>query len=197
MARRRDDDDDDDDLDERPGQKSGGGGGKTVLIVLGIVGGVLLLGVAGCLGLGYWGFLSAKKSVNNSLSTFEATAEADSFLFKMAAEQVQPAYDSTSPNFKATMSRDQFQQLINRNPLLAKNTTRRAVSFNAPTGSPPTRKSVNTYEISKMFDDPEPWTPAGQPKPIKPPPGPKTITVTVTVAEQANGMWKVDGLTVP
>ncbi len=202
MGRRRDDDDyedEDDDFDDRPVRrpaKSGGGGGKTVLIVLGIVALVLLLVVGGCVGLGYWGFLSAKKSVNNTFSQFEASAEADSFLFKLGSDQTQAAYDATSPAFKTSISRDRLQQMINQNPLLTKNSSRRALTFNSPTGSTPNRKQTITYELSKWIDDPEPWTPPGQPKPTKAiSTGPRTITITV--AEQSGGFWKVENLTIP
>ena len=95
------------------------------------------------------------------------------------------------------MTRDSFQQLINRNPILTKGNTRRALSTNAPTGTSPTRKMVIVYEVSKFGEDFEPFPPPGQPNPPKPFPGPRTITVTLTVAEQAGGFWKVESLSVP
>jgi hypothetical protein len=200
MGRRRDDDDDDDDdFDDRPMRtpKKEGGGGKTVVIVVAIIAFVVVLIVGGCAGLGYWVFYSAKKSVNNTFSQFEASAEADTFLFKLSTDQVQAAYDSAAPSFRSSMSRDALQQLINRNPLLTKHTSRRALTFNSPTGSAPNRKQAISYELSKLWDDPEPWVEPGKPKPTKAAPGPKTITVTVTVAEQPGGFWKVENLTVP
>ncbi len=195
MGRRRrdDDDDDDDDFDDRPIRRpaKSGGGGKTVLIVLGIVGLVLLLVVGGCIGLGYWGFLSAKKSVNNSFSQLEAAGEANSFFAKLATDQTQAAYDSTSPAFKASISRDRLQQMINLNPVLTKNSSRRQLSSGITSGSTPNLKQTITYELSNFN---EPFPQPGQP--VKPP-GPRTITVTITLAEQPGGFWKVENLTIP
>ncbi len=201
MGRRRDDEDDDDFDDDRPArrpEKSGGGGGKSVLMVLGIIGGILLVLALICGGLIWYAVSSAKKAANNLVSQFETTAEADSFLSKLSTDQTQAAYDATAPGFKSSMSRDQLEQLIKRNPLLAKHSSRRALTFNAPTGSSPNRKQTISYELSKLFDDPEPWTPPGQAKPTKlVNTGPRTVTVTVTVAEQAGGFWKVENITVP
>ena len=198
MARRRrdDDDDDDDDFDDdRPVRRpaKGGGGGKTVLIVVGIIALVLLLIAGACGGMLWYAAKSAKNSVNNTVSIFEATAEADSFLFKLTSDP-QTAYDSTSPAFKSSMSRDSFQQLLNRTPVLTKANTHRALSTNAPTGTTPNRKMVVVYEVTKFGEDFEPFPQPGQ---SKPPPGPRTITATITVAEQSSGIWRVEGITVP
>jgi len=200
MARRRDDDDeDDDDFDDRPSRKSGkkeGGGGKTVIIVVGIIALVILIIVGGCAGLIWYGVSSAKKSVSNTVSLFEATAEGDSFLFKLSSDP-QTAYDSTSAGFKTSMSRDSFQQLLNRNPVLTKSNTHRMLTTNTPTGTAPNRKVTISYEVTKFGEDFEPWTPPNQPKPTKAAPGPRTVNVTLTLAEQSAGFWKVDGITVP
>ena len=203
MGRRRDDDDDDDDdddFDDRPVRrpaKSGGGGGKTVLIVLGIVGFILLVIVGVCGFLMYRGVTGVQNAANNFTGQFEASAEADSFLFKLSTDQIQAAYDSASPAFRASISRDRLQQMVNQNPLLTKNTSRRALTFNSPTGTTPNRKQTITYELTKLWDDPEPFPQPGQPKQPKVVTGPKTITVTITVAEQQGGFWKVENLSIP
>ena len=201
MGRRRDDDDDDDDDDDidddrpvRRPEKSGGGGGKIVLIVLGIVGVVLLIIVGTCGFLMYRGVTGVRDAAYNLEDSAKARAECDSFLTKLSTDQTQLAYESTSPEFKASISRDRLQQMINQNPLLTKNFSRRAMSFNAPTGTTPNRKHTMTYELTKPFDDPTPFPQPGQPAK---PPGPRTITITITVAEQPGGFWKVENLTIP
>ncbi len=199
MGRRRDDDDDDDDLDDRPSRrpaKKGGGGGKTVLIVVGFKAMVILLIVGGCVGLGLYGWFSAKKAVTEFGDSMKADSEAQSFLGKLRFDP-QSAYDSTAPSYKASTSRDQFQQLLNRNPPLTKHTFPRKTSYNPMTGAPPNRKEVVSYELTDNTFEPEPFPQPGQPKPPKALPGPKTITATLILAEQAGGVWKVESLTVP
>ena len=205
MGRRREDDYDDrdddldDDFDDRPVRRpaKAGGGGKTVLIVLLVVGLVLLLIFGVCGFFVYRAVTSVKNAANNITGQMGASAEADSFLFKLSTDQTQAAYESTSPAFKSSISRDRLQQMINQNPLLAKHTGPRALTFNSPTGAAPNRTQTISYELNKLFDDPDPWTPPGQPKPTKTVvTGPRTITVTITVAEQADGIWKVDSLVV-
>ena len=204
MGRRRDNDDDDDDrdddFDDRPVRRpaKSGGGGKTVFIVLGIVGLAIIFLVVGCAVLGYLGIKSAQKSVNNTFSQLGASVEAESFLSKLSTDQIPAAYESTSPAFKSSMSLDRLQQMINQNPLLTKHTGRRALPFALLTGAAPNRTQTIRYELNKLFDDPEPFPQPGQPKPTKPVViGPRTITVTVTVAEQPGGFWKVESITVP
>ena len=196
MGRRRDDDDDDNDDDDLPVRRPQKKGSKTIWIVLGIILLVVFLIVGVCVGGCIYVYKKAESNVNDINDSFRGTIESDSFLTSLSSNQTQTAYDSTAPNFKATMSRDGFEQLLKRYPLLTKNSTHRKLSSNAPTGTSPNRKLTNTYEYTKLFDDPEPFVPAGQPRPPKVPPGPRTITVAITVAEQAGGFWKVENISV-
>ena len=208
MGRRRDNDDDDDDrdddrdddFDDRPVRRpaKSGGGGKTVLIVLLVVGLVLLLIFGVCGFFVYRAVSSVKNAANNITGQLGASVEAESFLSKLSTDQIPAAYESTSPAFKSSMSLDRLQQMINQNPLLTKHTGRRALPFALLTGAAPNRTQTIRYELNKLFDDPEPFPQPGQPKPTKPVViGPRTITVTVTVAEQPGGFWKVESITVP
>ena len=195
MGRRRDDDDDDDGEDDLPIRRPQNKGSKTIWIVLGIVALVLLLVVGVCVGGVYWAFKSAKSKVDSVGAQFESSFEAESFLGKLSTGQTQTAYESGSPAFKSSMSRDQLEQLIKRNPLLTKHRKRTALTFNAVTGSSPSRKQVIVYELSDSSDD-DPWAQQNQTKGTKIVGGPKIITVTITVAEQAGGFWKVENLSV-
>ena len=192
-----DDDDDDDRDDDRPVRRprKEGGGGKTVLIVVGIISLVILLIVGSCLGLGYYAFWSAKKSVTAFGDSMRADSEAQSFLGKLKGSP-QTAYDSMAPSYKATTTRDQFQQIVNRYPPLTKHVFPRKTTYNPITGSSPNRKEVVSYELTDNTFEPEPFTQPGQPKIPRPIPGPKTCTATMTVAEQPDGSWKVESFSV-
>lgn len=197
--RRRDDDDDDDDDfddddDDRPVRrgKSDSGGGSSAIKILLIVGGVLLVLFLICAGGFGYACYRTKNAIDNSFGTFGASIEAENFLSNLSIDQISIAYDSTSPVFKSNMTKDQLNTLVKNNPLLGKATsTRRALTFNTPDGSAPNRTQSISYDVTNNFDDN-----FGQPRATKPA-GPRSMTVTVKVAEQPGGFWKVDKITVP
>ncbi len=131
---------------------------------------------------------------------FGSTAEAEEFLSKLSGDRVQAAYDSTAPAFKTSMTFEQFQKLIAKNPLLTGHTESRPLTSKEPTGKPPNRRQTISYELTEFdegADDEFDAKPKPKPKPKKGAAGPKSLTVTLTLAEQPGGFWKVEGLTVP
>jgi hypothetical protein len=212
MGRRRDDDEED--FDDRPSRRRGNRPEKknNLPMILGIVGVVVVLIIATCGGLVYYAISSAKKMVDEVSTKFAATQEADNFLDKISENNLQGAYDSTTPSFKTSTSFVQFQQLIDKNLLMKKPFDHYSTSFVPPTGAAPNRMQVVSYKLSDfdsgdpddLGDDPdlEPRPPIKKPKVNKPgikpgPPGQKSLTVTITLAEQPGGFWKVEKFTVP
>ena len=197
MGRRRDDDDDDEDDDfEEPRKRRSEKGAKksnttTILIVVGVAVVVLMLA---CGGIAYWAVTSTKKAFDEVASQAVSAEEAENFLSKLSTEQTQAAYDSTTPAFKTSIGKDQFAQLLKKHPLLTKHDDARPLTFNQPTGAAPNRKKVTSYELTEWDDDGDPEF--GNPRPKKATGGPKSLTVTITVAEQTGGIWKVDNLAI-
>ena len=214
MGRRRDDEQEDEDFDDRPSRRRGNRPEKknNLPMILGIVGVIVVLIIAACGGMVYYAVSSAKKVVDEVSVRFASVAEADSFLDKLSDSKIQTAYDSTSPSFKASTSFVQFQQLIDKHPLLKKPFSHFSTMSAAPTGVAPNRMQVISYELYDIDnadpgdagDDPElePRPPVKKPKVTKPgirpgTPGQKSLTVTITLAEQPGGFWKVEKFTVP
>ncbi len=199
MGRRRDDDDEDeeeDDFEAPRKRRSKKGKAKnsttTILIVVGVIVAVLVLG---CGGIAWYVVSSTKKAINEISGQIEASDEADNFLGKLSSEQTQAAYDSTTPAFKTSMTKEQFAALVKKHPLLSTHDDARPLSTNQPTGTTPNRKKITTYELTEWDDDSDPDF--ERPKPKKGAKGgPKSLRVTITVAEQAGGFWMVDSLVV-
>ena len=214
MGRRRDDEDEDEEYDDRPSRRRGNRPAKknNLPMILGIVGVIVVLVIAACGGMVYYAVSSAKKIADEVSGRFASVAEADSFLDKLSDSKVQTAYDSTSPSFKAATSFVQFQQLIDKNPLMKKPFNHYSVTSAAPTGVAPNRVQTISYEITDSDDgevgdfgddpDMQPPPPAKRPKVAKPgnkpgTPALKSLTVTITLAEQPGGFWKVEKFTIP
>jgi hypothetical protein len=191
---RRDDDDRD-----RPAPKS-----NTGLILL-IVGLVVGLPVLGCAGLGIWGFFAAKKGIDQVMTMAGGEAAALSFLRTLEGGNVQGAYDLTSANFKATKTKADFEALVKANPVLTSAHIANQSGFPSPTGTAPNRKMVLTFSLvpghdfdAMDEDEDDPIKPkVAKPKGAKENPNAKPLVCTITVAEQADGQWKVDGFTIP
>ncbi len=206
MGRRRDHDDDEDEIDdedERPSRRRAKKKEKSNTTLLVVLAGVAVVLIAACGGVAWYAISSAKKVVDNMAGQFGSTAEAEEFLSKISSGQTQAAYDSTAPAFKSSMTRERFQQLLASQPLLTKHTDTRPLTSQEPTGKAPNRKHAISYELTELDedfdpDDDDPPLPVKKPKGKKgAPAGPKSLTVTITVAEQPGGLWKVEGLTVP
>ena len=212
MGRRRDDDEADDEYDDRPSRRSSNRPEKksNLPMILGIVGVIVVIVIAGCGGLVYYAISSAKKVVDEVSSKFASNQEADNFLNRLSESQIQAAYDSTTPTFKAATSFVQFQQLIDKNPLMKKPFGHYSTTFVPPTGVAPNRMQVISFTLNDSYDsdpddlgnDPEadPRPPVKKtkgPRPGTPPPPSKSLTVTITLAEQPGGFWKVEKFTIP
>lgn len=200
MGRRRDDDDDEDEeeLDESPrkrrSSKRNEKKSNTPMILPIVIVVAVAVVILGCGGMVWWAVSSTNKAITEIAGQIEASDEADNFLGKLSSEQSQAAYDSTTPAFKTAMTKDQFAALVKKHPLLSTHEDIRPLTTNAPTGKTPNRKKVTTYELTEGDDsDPD----FEQPQPKKGAKGgPKSLRVTITVAEQAGGFWKVDSLAV-
>jgi hypothetical protein len=141
---------------------------KTLFIILGVVGGVLLLCILGCVGLAYWGF-----STFSSLS--EPTAEANAFLDNLKAGQVDAAYARTTRVFKTAQTPQQFQNFVNQYPALTTQTSRTFTGFNIYTGTGGSRANLHVAVNA----------------------GPTNAFAFTLVFTQEDGQWKVDQITVP
>ncbi len=204
--RRRDDDDEDD--DDRPRRRRREEPKSNTGLILGIVGGVVLLVLAGC-GYGIWkitqGVNQVVQQAKQMGESFEVEAKsegvADQFLTHLTTGQAQTAYDATTPAFKTKYTKAQFDDLLKKNPLLTKHKDHEEVGTSSVTGDKPNRQrkmqlSLSPTEIDHGFDDFDDEDNPRPPKKPKPPAGPR-LTITLTVVETADGQWKVDALTMP
>ena len=202
MARYRDDDDDDrprrrrddrDDRDDRPRRqrrdyddgpppKSNTG---MILLIVGLAVGIPLLA---CGGVVVWAVMEANKKMTQYQATFQSEMAAELFLSDLEFGNVSGAYYSTTPNFQAKTTLDQFDQLVKANPALTSTHYASTVSTPTPTGTTPNRTVSLVYTVSPdTYAAPQPpGTPA-----------PKSTTCTITLIEQAGGTWKVDGFSIP
>ena len=203
------------DRDDDPPKKSNTG---MVLLIVGLAVGIPLLI---CGGLGVWGVFWVRGKADEVAGTYQSHLAAENFLDTLQRNSIDSAYTAyTTPGFRNGMSKEQFEKLVKANPVLLTTNSHIQNGYPSPTGTTPNRKLVLIYTVSSFgggsgIDDPEfpddmnpPPKPGGVPpkpggvKPPKPIP-PKgtttspTITCTVTVAEQADKTWKVDGFTVP
>jgi hypothetical protein len=141
---------------------------KVLVIVLVCVAVLGLIGVAACCGLGYWGFKTATKELESS------QAAAETFLDQLKAGQIQQAYQSTSADFKAQQTFEQFSAFVTQNPNLTAHTSRTMGGFNFST--------VNGVKTATL-----PYTLSG-------PTGATNCTITLT---DSGAGWQVSKVTVP
>ena len=192
MARHRDDDDDESDEPRRTSKKRGKKNNTPLIIAAVAIVAVVL--IASCAGIAWWAISTTTKAIQEISGQEDSSEEAENFLGKLSSEQTQAAYDSATPAFQQSMTREQFQQLLQKHPLLTGHTYARPLTFDKPTGIAPNRRCTTTFELTESDDDNDPGAPRSKLKPR--PAGPKSLTVTITVAEQPGGYWKVDGMTV-
>jgi hypothetical protein len=211
MARYRDDDNNDRDddrprrrrYDNDPPKKSNTG---MVLLIVGLAVGIPLLV---CAGVVVYVVTQVKKGFNEIVSTAQANVAGQQFLSSLELGNVRGAYDSTTPNFRANTTFDQFDRLVKANPALTSSHTATQSGFPAPAGTAPSRTVSITFTISPTQygnTGRDPWaTPTsrkgpGDPgAPVNPPPTAPTqgLSCTIRLVEQADNTWKVDGFTVP
>jgi hypothetical protein len=194
--RRRDDDDYD-----RPPPKSNTG---LILLIVGLVVGLPILA---CGGFMVWGFFAAKKGFDQVMVMAGGEMAAQSFLNALEGNNIQSAYDMTSADYKTKKTKADLEQLVKANPVLTSANYHTNTGLPTPTGTSPNRKMVMTYSINpgndpdgfdpdEGEDDPEFKPKVAKPK-AKANPNAKGITCTITLAEQADGQWKVDNFTIP
>ncbi|MFO0935702.1 MAG: hypothetical protein U0798_04190 [Gemmataceae bacterium] len=213
MARRRDRDFEDDDDDDRYDRRSRSSGSKTVLIILGVFGGIFLLICVTCAGLFIYGVNQAKKAIALVVDTDRA---GDTFFRDLSSGRVDEAYASTSASYKTKTSRQQFDEILKKYPILKTHQVHRQIMPGIPAGSAGKMTATMSYELFENVadmmaldadaddDDDEP---AGKAKPktkTKPAADPKTKEtnqskgklVRVTIVEE-NGKWTIDQLDIP
>ena len=150
--------------DDEPKPKSGRRIWLIVLLAVGIPG---LLIVVCCGGMGLWGWFAFK---DLGLATISATT----FMSNLSQNQVDAAYNSTTANFQAGMTLEQFRELIAKYPTL---TSGGGVGITNPgmAAQPGSKKATMTATVSSNA---------------------KSVTCTITLTQE-NEVWKVDGFTVP
>jgi uncharacterized protein DUF4864 len=160
------------------------GSTNTVLIVLGVVVGALLLVGLVCAGLGFFAFRTASVAVQQAAQAAAAEDAADAeiqqaenvvqtFLESLKAGQVDGAYGSTTPAFRAKQTLEQFKAFVGQNPLLTK-------WADTESDDPNHQAGVARMTIPYTLNDNNN----------------RALKVTFYLAND-NGVWKVDGLTIP
>jgi hypothetical protein len=183
---------------DRPARSSGT---KTVFIVLGIVGGLFVLGVIGCLGIVGWGVFNFQKQFSGMIATITA---GEAFLTDLQGNRIDAAYASTSAEYQAKTSRKQFDEFLAKHPLLTKHGYHTQRSANLPMQGK-TKTATLSYVLNASGaaeGEPDPDEPDDKPKakdakkdePKSP--SPKTIICTLVLIEE-NGKWVIDQFTVP
>ena len=198
--------DDDDDDDDRPRRRKRDSGSSNTMMILGILGGLVLLGIIGCVGGIVWTGYKAAKTVQEGMQSFVGMAAAETFLTDLQGGRSAAAYQNTTANFKTQMTQKQFDDFLARNPILTKHKSRDPGNMN-PVGQPPVKKVVVTFDLfaneppDDIDDDEDMPRPKPKPKAKAAPTGKKAEALkdgkcTVTMVDE-NGVWKVDALTVP
>jgi hypothetical protein len=199
MPRR--DDDDDDDYDDRPRRrrKQSSSGSGNMWLILGVVGGVILLAIAGCAGVIIWSVNKAGEGFNQIMASAMAEEAAEQWMEDVKGGKTKLAYDATSSGFKSRQTQQQFEQFVARNPTLTKH------SFRTPNFTPNQggdgKPIVIKYRLhtsdpdDDFLDDEDAPRPKTKPKAKKGPNVPE-IDVTITMINEG-GVWKVDSLTIP
>jgi hypothetical protein len=186
---------------DRPERSSGT---RTVFIVLGILGGLFLLGVIGCLGVVGWGVFNFQKQFSGMIATFTAS---EAFLSDLQANRIDVAYASTSAAYQAKTSRKQFDEFLAEHPLLTKHTLHTQRTANLPMQGNNTKTATISYVLNDSGtdedDEPDPDDHDAKPKPKvekkkeeKKKDTPKSIVCTLVLIEE-NGKWVIDQFTVP
>src|SRR3989442_707842 len=103
----------------------GNGGGsstKIVLIIVGVVGGVLVLCVLGCIGVFYLAASTMKDLSEKAMERIEAEQAArpaaDAFLADLGDVKVEAAYKQTTEAYKSRVTLQEFKDLVDKNAML-------------------------------------------------------------------------------
>ncbi len=148
---------------------------KVVLIVIGSVVGSLLLVVLVCSGLAFYFVTKAGKAMAPQLQArgdlMLADAAVQTFLNQLNGGQVDGAYDSTTPAFRAKQTLPQFKKFVERNPLLTKFMNAQPDPMN---NAPGAQRLTLHYTLT----------------------GNGILTLTFQVVKEGE-QWKVDSVSVP
>src|SRR5947209_2770080 len=107
----------------------GNGGGsstKIVLIIVGVVGGVLVLCVLGCIGIFYLGMRTVRDLGEKAMERIKieqaAQVVAEAFLTDLCDGKVEAAYKQTTAAFKTRLTLQELKDLVDKNPTMKKRT---------------------------------------------------------------------------
>jgi hypothetical protein len=154
------------------------GSTNTVLIVIGVVVGALLLVVLACGALSFFAFRAVSNAagpvMQAAVEVQDAEGAAQMFLNTLQFGQVDVAYNSTTPAFRAKQTLPEFQKFVDQNPLLTKFAD---AESDQPNHTPGAAQMTIPFTLSDNNNG--------------------VIKVTFHLALDANGEWKVDALTIP
>ena len=147
-------------------------------IGLGILGGLAVLGLAGCVVVAGLGLFQAKAVVDANEDRHAALAGAQAFLGNLQTDRIDAAYAMTSTGFRATHTREQFDRFLADHPILTGWETRSVGGPTDETGDPPPRRVVVRIRLHARRSG-------------VPPPVPADETWAFTLVNEA-GLWNVD-----
>jgi hypothetical protein len=149
---------------------------KVVLIVVGSLVGVLLLGLVACGGLTFYFVNKAGQAIMPQLQAQADLGMADvavqTFLNELSLNQIEAAYNETTPAFRARQTQQQFQKFVDGNPLLTKFMNAQQVPMK---NAPGAQKMTLHYTLNGDG-------------------GPLSLTFQVV---KEGEQWKVDSVSVP
>jgi hypothetical protein len=168
---------------------SEGGSDNTAVKIIAIIGGVIVVIVVSCVGLGYFGIKAMKETVGKTMEALEAMtadmqqsqAAADKFLTEIQTNNLEEAYQSTTEAFKKRMSRKEFDELVKKHPALKESPTNMGMDPTTPMAPPTSPQALpNSYRYQYHTQSKD---------------GKDSLDLTVAVSKEG-GQMKVDHLTV-
>ena len=147
---------------------------KTVLIIVGAVVFVFVVAIAVCGGLGYFAFRAMQQGVQsvgqliNNVQVAQTTGE--QFLTNIAGGDLDEAYAATSQSYQKEHTRKQFEEYVEKHPLLKNQASRTTIQM-----SPMQNQGTLQYTLSG----------AG-----------KTGSCSLTITKEGE-QWKIDRFSVP
>ncbi len=154
--------------DREPKHRRPRSSNKTLFIILGVIGGLGLVMVAGCAGCGFWMFRAISTDIP------PAQASADAFLADLQAGRIDVAYASTSGSFQSAQSLPQFREFVSRFATLKSHTSHSYDNSMIHHGTAGKQAVLKTT--------------------LRSPDNAMSCTLTVV---QESGQWKVQGISVP
>lgn len=200
-----------DDFDEYDDASPRSSGTKTFFIVFGIIGGLFALAILSCVGVIGFGIFQMRTTMTSML---QRTTLSYTFIAHLKAGRNEQAYGLTSNAYRAKVSREQFNEEVNKHPLLAQHQSVTLSRSTWPDGQskPATASIVMTLsdmlpESPDMMDDdddddfrPGAVEKIGSKVPPKqgktrPPGKRKTLDLSLSMIED-NGNWVIDSWSV-